>query len=134
MRPSPWSIGFVMIVLGGATLLYANSQGIRPTAVGAIVAGALALAGFWLMLRRQGAFAAALIAGGLTAATGVAGFILHHPVGLPLPPIVSLVAGLYVCLRVLIARPGLAPDRRRAESEAEPPPDASTPPSDATTK
>jgi hypothetical protein len=126
MRPSPWSIGFVMIVLGGATLLYANSQGIRPTAVGGIVAGVLAVAGFWLMLRRQGAFAAAMIAGGLTAATGVAGFILHHPVGLPLPPIVSLVAGLYVCLRVLIARPALSNEKRPpAElADVDPPPNA----------
>src|SRR5690349_21467179 len=111
MRPSPWSIGFVMIVLGGATLLYANGQGIRPTAVGGIVAGVLAVAGFWLMLRRRGSFAAAMIAGGLLSATGVAGFIEHRAVGLPLPPIVSLVAGLYICLRVLIARPAITPDR-----------------------
>lgn len=121
MRPSPWSIGFVMIVLGGVSLLVARSHGISPTATGIAVAASLAVAGFWLMLRWKGAFYAAMAAAGFTSATGVAGFLAHREVGLPLPPIVSVVAGLYVFLRVLIARSGLTRDRVRAEPAEAPP-------------
>jgi hypothetical protein len=123
VRPSPWSIGFVMIVLGGASILFASSHGVRPTATGLAVAGMLGVGGFWVMLRWRGAFFGAMAAAGFTAATGVAGFISHREVGLPLPPIVSLVAGLYIALRVLIARPALAPDRALVE----PPPDPDAP-------
>ena len=35
--------------------------------------------------------------------------LIHREVGLPLPPIVTLVLGLYICLRILLARDAFRP-------------------------
>ncbi|MSP61756.1 MAG: hypothetical protein EXR72_15760 [Myxococcales bacterium] len=109
MRPSLWSIGLFMIVLGGVSLGVAQSHGISPTASSGIAAAGLAIGGLTLILGRPWSVWFALGGGAITVGFALASFILKREVGLPLPPIISLVAGLYVCVRIVMARSALKP-------------------------
>jgi hypothetical protein len=109
MRPSPWSIGFVMIVAGAGTVLYAWSNHVPPTALSLIAAAVLCLGGGALFVRRRAAWLVALGAAIITAGFAAASFLLRREVGLPLPPIVTLVLGLYMTMRVLLLRSSFDP-------------------------
>jgi hypothetical protein len=102
----------IMIVLAGGSLLYANSQGVHPGVTAFIAALALSAGGAALFVRRPISFWVAL--GGTLTNVGlaIASFALHRPLGLPLPPILSLVFGLYICFRLLLARSALQPIQR----------------------
>lgn len=90
---------------------------LTPSAIAVSVA--LVAGGVAMVLRRPASFWVALGAGALTALTGAASFLLHRPIGLGLTPLVSVVIGLYLCFRVVIARPALTgpaqPKRRIAD-------------------
>jgi len=117
--PSPWSIGLFMLALAVIGLMPPAGQQ-RPDTLAAIESAVLATGGVALLLRRPGGLFIALAAGVIAAGFGVAGFVLERNVGLPPHPAISLVAGLYVVVRVLIARTLL---RKPPPAEAPPPGD-----------
>ena len=105
----------VMAALGAFTPLFAMQQsgGGRPPTATLLVSAALLAGGISMILRRRFAFWIALSAGILVAGTGAAGMIQHREIGLPFVPLVSLVAGLYICFRVALAKSSLVPRRRQ---------------------
>lgn len=109
MRPSPWSIGVVMIVLGAGSVVFAGTHGVSPTASSVAAAAALSIGGVALLLRRPLSFWIALAAALVTIGFAAASFLIHREVGLPLPPIVSLVLGIYIFVRVLLVKSALRP-------------------------
>jgi hypothetical protein len=110
VRPSLWSLGFIMIVLGVGSLAMGHYYGVQPTATSGVVAAALAIGGASLFVPGKPAvFWIALSATVITIAFAAASFLLKRPVGLPLPPIISLVAGLYLCFRLVLSRGALRP-------------------------
>ncbi len=118
MRTSLWSLGFVMVVLGGGSLLLGREHGVVPTASAAIATGALTLGGAALLLRRDWGYWVALGSTVLLAGMSGVGMMLKRPIGLPLPPLISLAAGLYLTLRLLLARGALKPRPTPDESDA----------------
>lgn len=115
VNPSPRSIGIVMMVFALFVPLLGLHYGAAPTASSLAVSAALVLGGVAMVLRRPFSFWVALGAGAITTAGGVASYLLHRPIGLGLTPLVSVVIGLYLCFRVVIARPALGaqPEKRR---------------------
>jgi len=103
MRPSYWSLGFVMIALGAGCLLMGRYYGVQPTVSTAIVAAALAAGGVALLFKRQFSFWVAIAAVGLTVAFALASMLSGRAVGLQ-PPVIPLVLGLYICFRLVLAR------------------------------
>jgi hypothetical protein len=69
-----------------------------------IIAGALVLGGAALFLKRPFVYWVALGASALTVVTGLVGLAGHPALALPVPPALSIGVGLYLCLRVLMAR------------------------------
>lgn len=98
-----------MIVVAGGSLLFANSHGVRPGLSAGLAAAALAAGGIALFIRRPTSFWIALAGTLVTVGCAVASFALHREIGLPLPPILGLVLGLYICFRLLFARSALRP-------------------------
>jgi hypothetical protein len=105
---SPWSVGLLMIAMGGIGISGIGGQ--RPHgAVPYAIAGILVVAGATMFLRRPFAFYVALLAAGLLATTGALAWLGKPELALPVPPVLSLVIGLYLVLRAVIARPHLTP-------------------------
>ena len=113
MRPSPWSVGLIMILMGGIGVSgFGQGAPLSPAAYA--VSGALVVGGAAMFLRRPFSFYVAITAALLLSASGLAA-MLHHPeLVLPVHPAISVVVGFYLCLRAVIARPGLRPPSSRA--------------------
>jgi hypothetical protein len=110
---SPLSLGILYIVMGGLGLSGLGGAGpLGRVQYG--LAAALIAAGVLLLTRLRLAFYLALLAGLATAATGVLGLTGHRELALPLQPAVSVGVGLYLCLRLFLARAGLGRRRRAA--------------------
>jgi hypothetical protein len=109
LRASPWSLGLVMIIFACGSLLVARSHGEQPGATAAVAAGALAVGGLALLLRRRASFYIALAAALTTVAFALVSFVTRRVLGLPLPPLISLVIGLYISFRLALARRAMSP-------------------------
>jgi hypothetical protein len=72
--------------------------------VGWAIAGLLVVAGIALLIGRPFAFYLALVAGTVTAATGVLPYAHHPELSLPVPPLLSIVVGLYLVGRTAMLR------------------------------
>lgn len=108
MRPSPYTVGLLMIFMAGIGVSGMGTQN-HPTAVAYAIAGVLAVAGGAMFLKKPFAFFIAMAAAGLLAASGVLALLGKPELALPVPPALSIVIGLYLCLRTVIARPSLQP-------------------------
>jgi hypothetical protein len=103
MRSPPWSIGMLMICMGG--LAIAPLGGRAPAGPPAYALAALLVAGgMALFSRRPFGFWVALASAGLTVLVGVGALATGRAARLPLPPAILIGIGLYLCLRVLMAR------------------------------
>lgn len=114
---SGWSVGIVMIVVGGLGI---GGVGVHPAlgTAGWSLAVLLIASGTLLFLRRVATFYLAVFSSVVLAATGIAALSGHPELALPMPPPVSLVVGLYLCARLFIARASLVP---RVRSDDGPP-------------
>jgi hypothetical protein len=102
-----------MILMGGIGASgLGRGEPLSPAAYA--ISGALVVAGACMFLRRPFSFWVAMAASLLLALSGVLAFLHHPELSLPVHPAISLVVGLYLCLRTLIARPGLNPPRKRS--------------------
>ncbi len=68
------------------------------------IAALLAIAGVFLLLRRTFAFWIGMLAGTVTAVTGVLAWAHHPELALPVPPLLSIVVGLYLVARTAMLR------------------------------
>ena len=93
-----------------ALIVYHHASGhVLPGAIGVLLAVSLVIGAIGLFLRRRVAFFLALGAAILTFSVGAFGMVTGESLGLPVPPIVTLVAGLYMTLRTFLARDALGP-------------------------
>jgi hypothetical protein len=102
-----------MIVVAGMSVSGIDvnrPQGVVPWVIAAIVcAGGIAV-----LFRQKWGIWVAVACSALLVVTGALAYLGHPELALPLHPILSVVLGLYVCLRALLMRP--AP-RRAASSQ-----------------
>jgi hypothetical protein len=112
---SAWSVGVLMIVLGGIGVSGIGGQ--KPLGpIPWVIAGLLVAGGATMFLQRPFVFWVAIGASGLLAATGVLARLGHPEWALPVPWQLSVVIGLYLCLRAVIARPHMARSPRHSDS------------------
>jgi len=110
---SAWSVGILMIVMGGIGITgFGQQHAVGPAPYA--IAGLLVIGGALLFLRKPFAFYPAIAASALLALSSVLGYLHHPELGLPVPPMLSLVIGLYLCFRVLLVRSTLQPRKKRA--------------------
>jgi FtsH-binding integral membrane protein len=114
MRPSPWSLTLLMLVLGVSLAYFARQPGMVTPPTTYISAGALILGGVVLAVHRPVGLRVALIAALLTVALSLASFVVRREL-VPTPPI-TLLMGLLVTARVLLARSIEKRDRERRGS------------------
>ncbi len=100
---SGWSVGLVMIMMG-ALCVRGFGAPYAPSSAGWLIAGVLIGCGALLFLRRPFAWWAAIAAAALTILTGLLALAGRPQWALPAPPPLSIVVGLYMMLRLLIAR------------------------------
>jgi hypothetical protein len=100
---SGWSVAILMIAMGGISLGGFGAQH-QPTVVGWVIAGVLIAAGGLLFLRRPLVWYIAVGAAALAVVTGVVAQLGRPDLALPVPPLLSLVIGLYLILRLVISR------------------------------
>src|SRR6185503_14086191 len=115
MRSQPWSVGILMIAMGGIGV--AGFGGRHPTAVAYAIAALLVLGGATLFLKRPFAFYVAVAAAALLTVSGVVAWAGHPELAMPVPPMLSIVIGLYLILRAAMARPALQPKPPRPLSD-----------------
>ena len=113
---SAWSVGVLMMVMGGISVSGIGGQ--KPVgAVPWIIAGLLVVGGAVMFLRKPFGFWVAIGAATLLSATGVLARLGHPELALPVPWQLSVVLGLYLCLRAVIARPPSTSARKSAPGE-----------------
>jgi hypothetical protein len=100
---SGWSVAILMIAMGALSV---GGFGVQhtPTAVGWAIAGALVCGGGLLFLRRPFAWYLGLLVSGLTVVTGLVAQLGKPQFALPVPPLLSIVIGMYLILRLLISQ------------------------------
>src|SRR5260370_9379619 len=120
------TLGVVFIAMGGLSISgIAGRHPLGPVSWG--IAGLLVAAGIALLTRRPFAFYLALLAGTVTAATGVLPYLHHPELPLPMPPLLSIVVGLHLIGRTTMLRV-LAPDKSRGHLPRHRTPDCATAP------
>jgi hypothetical protein len=101
---SPISLGIVFLAMAG--LAVAGVPGARLGPGAWAVVGLLGAAGLLVMTRVRAAYYLGVLAGVVTATSGVIAWALPSLGGrfaLPMHPAFSIVVGLYLCLRVAMA-------------------------------
>jgi hypothetical protein len=112
---SPWSIGLVMIVMAGMSV--SGIDGVRPQGVAPwVIAGILCAGGIVMLLRPPWAMWVAVGCSAMLVVTGALAYLGHPGLALPVHPILSIVIGLYICLRSLLMRPTRPPSPRPTAS------------------
>jgi hypothetical protein len=105
---SPLTVGILMIAMAGIGLAPLGPEPRQPIGpVQLAIAGILILAGVLLVMRRQIGIWFAFGAAAVLTGTGIAALIGARQFALPVPPAISIVIGLYLFLRVAMARAGL---------------------------
>jgi hypothetical protein len=99
---SGWSVGILMIAMGVLSVGGFGAQ--HPTTVGWGIAGLLVVAGGLLFLRRPFVWWLGLMAALVTLVSGFITQAGKSEWGLPVPPLLAIVIGLYLVLRLTIAR------------------------------
>jgi hypothetical protein len=99
---SGWSVGILMVAMGGLSVGGFGAQ--HPTKVGWAIAGLLIVAGGLLFLRRPFAWWVGLGAAAITLVSGFVAQAGKPELGLPTPPLLAIVVGLYLVFRLLMAR------------------------------
>ncbi len=93
-----------MIAMAGLGLIPLGPNRASAGAAQLAIAGVLVVAGALLIMRQRWAFQIALGAAGMLIATGLIALLGHPQFALPLHPMISVVIGLYLILRVMMAR------------------------------
>jgi hypothetical protein len=102
-----------MIVVAGMSV--SGLDGNRPQGtIPWVIAGIVCAGGIAVLFRRKWGIWVAVGCSALLVITGALAYLGHPELALPLHPILSVVIGLYVCLRALLMRP--APSRPRSAS------------------
>jgi hypothetical protein len=102
----------VFIAMGGLSV--GGITGHRPLGPAAYaIAGLLVVAGVVLFTRRAIAYYVALAAALVTATTGALAAFGLPQLALPVPPMLAIGVGLYLVLRVVMARDSLRGGRAR---------------------
>ena len=98
-----WSVAILMIAMGALSV---GGFGVQqpPTPIGWAIAGALVCAGGLLFMRRPFAWYLGLLVSFVTVATGAAAQLGKPQFALPVPPLLSIVIGMYLILRLLISQ------------------------------
>jgi hypothetical protein len=104
---SAWSAGILMIVMAGMGV--SGMGGARPTPAAWALAGLLVVGGILMFMRKPIAFFVTVGAALLLAVSGVVAYFGHPELALPMHPMISIVIGLYLSLRAVLARPALRP-------------------------
>jgi hypothetical protein len=100
---SAWSVGILMVAMGGLSVGGIGMQR-QVSLVGWALAGLLIVSGALLFLRRPFVYWLALAASILTAATGAIALLGRPSWALPVPPGLSIGVGIYLGLRVMMAK------------------------------
>jgi hypothetical protein len=100
-----------MILMGGVGMTGLGRTAIAPGSYA--VSAILVVGGLALFLRKPFSFWVAIVAAGVLLVSGIAGFLHHPELGLPVNPAISVVVGIYLCLRVVIAKSALSPKKPR---------------------
>lgn len=104
-----------MVAMGG--IGSAGIGGHHPTAIGYAIAAFLVVGGGLLILRLTVAFWVAVAAALALTISGALAWAGHPGWAMPVPPLLSIVIGLYLILRTVMARPALGkrPPRPRSD-------------------
>lgn len=116
MRPSPWSLSLLMLLLGVSIAYFARQPGVVTPPATYITAGALIVGGVVLAVHRPWGLRVALVAALLTVVLSLASFAVRREL-VSTPPI-TLLMGLLVTARVLLARSIEKRDRERHRAAA----------------
>jgi len=104
---SPITVGILMIAMAGLGLVPLGPNRASAGAAQYAIAGVLVVAGALLILRQRWAFQIALGAAGILIGTGLAALFGYPQLALPLHPMISVVIGMYLVLRVVMAKKNL---------------------------
>lgn len=111
---SGWSVGILMIAMGGLSIGGFGAQH-SPTRIGWMIAGLLIGAGGLLFLRRPFVWWVALAAALITLASGFVAQAGKPDWSLPVPPLLAIVVGVYLVLRLVMARAYFSQKQNQAE-------------------
>src|SRR5688500_374648 len=98
-----WSVALFFVLMGGLGVRRIGSQE-SPSTVGWALAGYLVASGAALLLRHKLTFWNAMMAATLLAVSGALALAGKRELSLPMPPWLTLVVGLYMCLRLIMAK------------------------------
>jgi glucose dehydrogenase len=112
---SPITVGILMIAMAGLGLVPLGPNRASAGAAQYAIAGVLVVGGALLLMRQRWAFYVALGAAGVLIASGIAALAGMPQMALPLHPMISVVIGLYLVLRVVMAKKGLKKPEPKAE-------------------
>lgn len=113
VNPALRSFGLTTIVFGAAMFAFTFESGHRPGVMTIAVCVALVAGGVGLLLKQPWSFWLGLGAGAFTFVAGLVSLKLGRAGGFGAQPILPIVVGLYVCLRVALAKNALVPRKRR---------------------
>ena len=103
MMRSDWSLGILMIAMGGLSISGIGTQP-HPSPAGWAIAGALVVGGAVLFLRKPFSLYVAMASALVTLLGGVLALAHHPELSLPVPAAMSIVVGLYLFVRLAMAK------------------------------
>jgi glucose dehydrogenase len=115
---SPVTVGILMVAMAGLGLAPLGPNRASAGAAQFAIAGVLLVAGLLMILKRPIAFAVATGAAGMLIGTGVAAMAGAPQFALPFHPLISIVIGLYLFLRIYMAKRGLKPKATPPDAQA----------------
>lgn len=118
---SIWSLSVLMIAVAGLGIGFAGQ---RPSPAAYVIAALLVLAGLAMISRRPAAYLFGLGVAGVMVVSGLVALLGHPRLSLPVPPLLSIVVGLYLGLRIAMAKAALGGRRPYGTLPEEPPPAA----------
>jgi hypothetical protein len=116
---SPVILGIVFLATAGLCVAGVPREAVTPVVYA--IAGVLGLAGVLIMMGLRAGYYAGLIAGAVTALSGVAAWVGLARWSLPMHPALSVVVGLYMCMRVATSQAMFRPRRPAMRSDEEAP-------------
>jgi len=111
---SPISLAILFLALAGLSVAGIPGAKLAPTAYPLV--GLLAAAGLLVMTRLRAGYYLSLVAGGVTAISGIAAWAsptVGARYALPIHPGISMVVGLYLCFRIAIAHRMFGPQPKK---------------------